>query len=100
VDLAEGHVNALERILNFREPMTVNLGTGTGYSVLEMIKVFEKVSGKNVPYQMVERRAGDIATCFADPSYAKKILAWEAKKGIDVMCEDIWRWQSKNPDGY
>jgi len=100
VDLAQGHVNALDRIENFKEPMTINLGTGTGYSVLEMIQAFEKASGKRVPYQIVERRAGDIATCFADPIYAKKVLNWEAKRGVDEMCEDSWRWQSMNPNGY
>jgi UDP-glucose 4-epimerase len=100
VDLAQGHVNALDRIKNFKEPMTINLGTGNGYSVLEMLEAFERASGKKVPYQIVERRSGDIATCFADPSYAKEILDWEAKKGIDEMCEDTWRWQSKNPNGY
>ena len=100
VDLSRGHVQALERISSFRDPMTINLGTGTGYSVLEMIKAFEKVSGKKVPYKIVPRRAGDIATCFADPSYAKKVLDWEATKTIDEMCKDSWHWQSKNPNGY
>ena len=100
VDLARGHVNALERILSFTEPMTINLGTGNGYSVLEMIKAFERVSGKKVAYKIASRRAGDIATCFADPTYAKEILNWEAEKGIDEMCEDGWRWQSRNPKGY
>ena len=100
VDLAQGHVNALDRIQNFIEPMTINLGTGNGYSVLEMIKSFEKASGKRVPYNIAPRRTGDIATCFADPSYAKEILDWEAIRGIDEMCEDIWRWQSSNPNGY
>ena len=100
VDLAQGHVNALDRIKNFKEPMTINLGTGNGYSVLEMVKAFELASGKKVSYTIVERRAGDIATCFADPAYAKEVLGWEAKKGIAEMCEDVWRWQSKNPNGY
>jgi len=100
VDLAQGHVNALDRIKNFKEPMTINLGTGNGYSVLEMVKAFERASGKNVAYTIVERRTGDIATCFADPAYAKEILSWEAEKGIDEMCEDVWKWQSKNPNGY
>lgn len=100
VDLAEGHLKSLERLENFSEVMTINLGTGNGYSVLDMIKAFEKASGKNVPYQIAPRRAGDIATCFADPSYAKEVLEWEAKKGIDEMCQDTWRWQSKNPSGY
>jgi len=100
VDLAQGHVNALDRIVNFTEPMTINLGTGRGCSVLEMIQAFEKASGKKVSYQIVERRVGDIATCFADPTYAKKVLDWEAKRGITEMCEDSWRWQSNNPNGY
>jgi UDP-glucose 4-epimerase len=99
-DLAKGHVDALNRIKNFNEVMTINLGTGNGYSVLEMVKAFEKASGKKVPYNIAPRRAGDIATCFADPSYAKEILGWEATRGIDEMCEDTWRWQSNNPNGY
>lgn len=100
VDLARGHVNALDRIKNFNEVMTINLGTGNGYSVLEMIKAFEKASGRKVPYEIAQRRTGDIATCFADPAYAKEILDWEAKKGIDEMCIDGWHWQNKNPNGY
>jgi UDP-glucose 4-epimerase len=100
VDLAEGHLKSLERLENFSEVMTINLGTGNGYSVLDMIKAFEKASGKKVPYKIAPRRAGDIATCFADPSYAKGVLEWEAEKGIDEMCQDTWRWQSKNPSGY
>ncbi len=100
VDLAQGHLNAVERIDNFDEVMTINLGTGRGYSVLEMVKAFEKASGKRVPYKIAPRRAGDIATCFADPSYAKEVLDWEAQKGIEEMCQDSWRWQSNNPDGY
>jgi len=100
VDLSEGHLKALERLEDFSEVMTINLGTGNGYSVLEMVHAFEKASGQKVPYKIVERRAGDIATCFAEPAYAKEILGWEAKKGIDEMCEDTWRWQSKNPSGY
>ncbi len=100
MDLAEGHVKALNKIDMISEVMTVNLGTGKGYSVLDMVKAFEKASGKKVPYQIVSRRAGDIAECFADPSYAKKVLDWEAKKSIEEMCEDTWRWQSNNPNGY
>jgi len=100
VDLAQGHLNALERIEKFTEVMTINLGTGKGYSVLDMVKAFEKASGKEVPFCIAPRRAGDIASCYADPSYAKEILGWEAKRGIDEMCEDSWRWQSKNPKGY
>jgi UDP-glucose 4-epimerase len=100
MDLADGHVKALDKIENFTEVMTINLGTGKGYSVLDMVKAFEKASGKKVPYKIAPRRAGDIAKCFADPSYAKEILGWEAKKGIEEMCEDSWRWQEKNPNGY
>lgn len=100
VDLAQGHVNALDKMKNFSEVITINLGTGNGYSVLEMINAFERASGKKVPYQIVQRRAGDIATCFAEPSYAKKVLDWEALRGIDEMCEDSWRWQRNNPEGY
>lgn len=99
-DLADGHVKALEKINSFNEVMTINLGTGTGYSVLDMVKAFEKASGRQVPYKIAPRRAGDIAKCFADPSYAKEILGWEATKGINEMCEDSWRWQSNNPNGY
>ncbi|MFK2823417.1 UDP-glucose 4-epimerase GalE [Arcobacter sp. YIC-80] len=100
VDLGTGHVKALEKIDSIKEVLTVNLGTGNGYSVLDMVKAFEKASGKKVAYKIVDRRAGDIAKCFADPSYAKKVLDWEAKKGISEMCEDTWNWQSKNPNGY
>jgi len=100
VDLAQGHVDALDRLNEFSKVMTINLGTGKGYSVLEMVKAFEKASGRKVPYKIAPRRAGDIATCFADPSYAKEVLGWEAKRGIEEMCEDSWRWQSQNPDGY
>ena len=100
VDLAEGHVKALDKIEDFVKIMTINLGTGTGYSVKDMVKAFEKASGKEVPFCMAPRRAGDIAKCYADPAYAKQILNWEAKKSIDEMCEDSWRWQSFNPNGY
>ena len=100
VDLAAGHVKALEKINSINEVLTVNLGTGNGYSVLDIIKAFENTSGKKVAYKIVDRRAGDIAKCFADPSYAKKTLDWEAKKGIEQMCADTWNWQSNNPNGY
>ncbi len=100
VDLAAGHVKALEKMEILKEVMTVNLGTGKGYSVLDMVQAFERASGKEVPYCIAPRRSGDIATCYADPSYAKETLGWEAKKGIDEMCEDSWRWQSMNPNGY
>jgi len=100
VDLADGHVKALNKISELDDVLTVNLGTGNGYSVLDMVKAFEKASGKKVPYTIAPRRAGDIAKCFADPSYAKEVLGWEAVRGIDEMCEDSWRWQSNNPNGY
>lgn len=100
VDLAQGHVKALQKLDTFDTVLTVNLGTGKGYSVLDMIKAFEKSSGTTIPYQITARRSGDIAECYADPSYAKEVLGWEAVKGIEEMCADSWRWQSKNPHGY
>jgi len=100
VDLAMGHVKALDKIDTFTAVMTINLGTGLGYSVLDMVKAFEKASGKKVPYHIAPRRAGDIAKCYAEPAYAKKVLGWEAEKNIDDMCQDSWRWQSQNPNGY
>ncbi|KAB7892677.1 UDP-glucose 4-epimerase GalE [Poseidonibacter ostreae] len=100
VDLALGHVKALQKIDSIDKVFTVNLGTGNGYSVIDMIKAFQKASGKKVPYKIVDRRPGDIAKCFADPSYANEVLGWEALRGIDQMCEDSWRWQSNNPDGF
>jgi len=100
VDLSLGHVKALQKIDSIDTVLTVNLGTGNGYSVLDMVKAFEKASGKKVAYKIVDRRPGDIAKCFADPSYAKEVLGWEASRGIKQMCEDSWRWQSNNPDGF
>jgi UDP-glucose 4-epimerase len=100
VDLAKGHLKALEKIESINEVLAVNLGTGQGYSVLDMVKAFESASGSKVPYRIAPRRSGDIAKCFADPSYAKEILGWEATKDIDAMCSDTWRWQSQNPNGY
>ena len=101
VDLAEGHVKALDNILEGGKGVQVfNLGTGHGYSVLDIVKAFEKASGKKVPYKIVSRRSGDIATCYSDPSKAKEVLGWEAKRGLAEMCEDSWRWQSQNPNGF
>lgn len=102
VDLAEGHVKAIEYIYKntFDKPLIINLGTGKGYSVLEVVKAFEKVTEQKVPYKIVDRRAGDIAMCFADAQYAKEVLTWEASKDIEEMCRDTWRWQSQNPNGY
>ena len=103
VDLANAHVKAID-YLNAQEtmdkPLITNLGTGIGYSVLDVVKAFEKASGMEVPYKLVERRVGDIAKCYANPSYAKEVLGWEAKKTIEEMCIDSWRWQSNNPNGY
>jgi UDP-glucose 4-epimerase len=100
VDLAKGHVKALQALEDNPQVLTVNLGTGNGYSVFDMVKAFEKASGKDVPYQIVDRRLGDTATCYADPAYAAEKLGWKAECGLDEMCEDTWRWQSQNPDGY
>jgi len=100
VDLAKGHVKALQALEDNPQVLTVNLGTGNGYSVLDMVKAFEKASGKDVPYQIVDRRLGDTATCYADPAYAAEKLGWKAECELDEMCEDTWRWQSQNPDGY
>jgi UDP-glucose 4-epimerase len=99
VDLAKGHLAALQA---FEGPQceAINLGTGRGYSVLEMVEAFERASGRKVPYEIVDRRSGDIAACYADPAKARELLGWEAKHGIDRMCEDTWHWQSKNPEGY
>lgn len=102
VDLAYGHIKVIE-YLNANDnikPLIVNLGTGIGYSVFDVIKAFEKASGKKVPYKLVDRRAGDIAKCFTNPSCAKELLGWVAKRTLDEMCEDSWRWQSNNPNGY
>jgi len=100
MDLAEGHVKALEKIVLDSGLVTYNLGTGKGYSVLEMIAAFEKESGKQIKYKIVDRRPGDIPTCYADPSLAKKELELQAIRGIDEMCADAWKWQSMNPKGY
>jgi UDP-glucose 4-epimerase len=100
MDLAEGHLKALEKLLSDPGLVTYNLGTGKGYSVLEMVAAFEKASGRQVPYQIVGRRPGDIPTCYADPSFAERELGWTACRGIDDMCADAWRWQSMNPKGY
>ena len=100
LDLAKGHVKALQALKDKPQVLIVNLGTGNGYSVLDIVKAFEKASGKNIPYQIVDRRAGDIATCYADPAYAAEKLNWKAEYELDDMCEDTWRWQSQNPDGY
>ncbi|PAV31553.1 UDP-glucose 4-epimerase GalE [Virgibacillus profundi] len=100
VDLALGHLKALERVLSTKGVDAYNLGTGKGYSVLEMVRAFEKASGKTVPYTVASRRLGDAGICYANPQKAKEKLGWQAKRGIDVMCEDAWRWQRNNPNGY
>ena len=100
MDLADGHLKALDRLLNTDGYAVYNLGTGTGYSVFEIINTFEKVSKKKIKYIISKRRLGDIPVCFADPSLAKKELNWSAKYGIEEMCADMWRWQSMNPNGY
>lgn len=101
VDLAEGHVKAVDNILEGNKGVQVfNLGTGVGYSVLDIVKAFNKAYGKELPYKIAPRRAGDIATCYSDPTKAKEVLGWTAKRGIEEMCEDSWRWQSNNPNGF
>jgi UDP-glucose 4-epimerase len=100
VDLAKGHIKALNALENKPKILIVNLGTGNGYSVLDIVKAFEEISGKLVPYEIVKRRPGDIASCYADSTYAEKKLGWSSDNGLKEMCEDTWRWQTLNPDGY
>ena len=100
VDLAVGHVKAIDYILTNPGLDIINLGTGVRYSVLDMVKAFSKACGKELPYEIKPRREGDIAMCYADPAKALKVLGWKAERGLDEMCEDSWRWQSQNPDGY
>jgi UDP-glucose 4-epimerase len=100
VDLAKGHLCALEKLTENPGVVTYNLGTGQGYSVLEMIRAFEKASGKEVSYSIAPRRPGDIAQCYADPSLAARELGWKAERDLDTMCADAWNWQVKNPEGY
>ncbi|MGE6487394.1 UDP-glucose 4-epimerase GalE [Paenisporosarcina sp. NPDC076898] len=100
VDLAKGHLKALEKVMFSNGVDAFNLGTGTGYSVLEIIEAFEKASGINIPYRIVDRRHGDVAICYADSTKAKNELDWIAKRGINEMCQDSWKWQEKNPNGY
>jgi len=99
-DLAAGHLKALEKLTGKVGLVTDNLGTGQGYSVLDMVKEFEKQSGQKVPYKIVPRRSGDVAACYADPAYAAEQLNWRAERGLAEMCRDSWKWQSSNPDGY
>lgn len=100
VDLAKGHIKALEKLDTNSGLVTYNLGTGCGYSVLQLVDAFSKASGQQVPYKIVDRRPGDIATCYANPERANTELGWEAEKGIKEICEDSWRWQKNNPKGY
>ena len=100
VDLALGHLAALRHANRATGAWTCNLGTGKGYSVLEIVRAFERASGRPIPYRIVDRRRGDIACCFADPAAAQALLGWTASRGLDQMCADSWRWQQGNPDGY
>lgn len=100
VDLARGHLAALDALQRHDASFTVNLGTGRGYSVLELVRAFEKASGRPVPYEVVARRPGDVAECYANPARATELLGWQAEYDIERMCKDNWRWQSNNPQGY
>lgn len=100
MDLARGHVKALAALATYNGLMTLNLGTGNGYSVLDVIKAFEKASGRVIPYKIAPRRPGDIAECFADPALAAKTIDWRAALNLDQMCADAWRWQTANPNGF
>ena len=100
VDLARGHLRALEKLSKDPGHVAYNLGTGTGYSVLDMVKAFEQATGMNIKYQFAPRRTGDISTCYADPAKAEKELNWKAEYSIFDMCKDTWRWQQLNPKGY
>ena len=100
VDLAEGHVAALHYLEKKNPSLTANLGTGRGYSVLDAVKAFERASGKRIPVEFAPRRAGDVAACYADAALAARALGWQARFGLDQMCRDVWRWQSRNPAGY
>jgi UDP-glucose 4-epimerase len=100
MDLADGHIKALKKLEADPGLVTYNLGTGKGYSVLDMVDAFAEAAGKKIPYKIVGRRPGDIASCYADPSKAEKELSWKATRGINEMCADTWRWQVNNPNGY
>lgn len=100
MDLAEGHLRALERLAGRARVLTCNLGTGRGYSVLEMVAAFGRAAGRAIPYRFAPRRPGDVAACWADPALAERELGWVARRGLDEMCADAWRWQQQNPEGY
>jgi UDP-glucose 4-epimerase len=99
LDLAEGHVAALRYLLEERRSITANLGTGQGHSVLELVRAFEQASQRNIPLEVVPRRPGDVAACYADPTLAHEQLGWRARRGLAQMCADSWRWQHQNPNG-
>ncbi|MDO8319213.1 UDP-glucose 4-epimerase GalE [Rhodoferax sp.] len=100
VDLALGHLAAVNKLENQGQCFTVNLGTGIGYSVLDVVRAFEQASGKPITRQYSPRRAGDVASCYADPRHAQELLGWQAQRDLATMCQDAWRWQGKNPNGY
>jgi UDP-glucose 4-epimerase len=100
MDLAEGHVAALRHLLEGNGSLTLNLGTGRGTSVLELVHAFARVSGRPVPYEVVGRRSGDVAACWADPSLARQTIGWRARRDLDAMCTDAWRWQTANSNGH
>ncbi|MGN1169743.1 MAG: GDP-mannose 4,6-dehydratase, partial [Acutalibacteraceae bacterium] len=100
VDLALGHIKALEKAMSENGVNIYNLGTGIGYSVLDIVKAFEKASGLKIPYVIAPRRPGDIAECYSDPGKALRELGWKAQRNLDKMCEDSWRWQKNNPNGF
>ena len=100
VDLAKGHVCAIEYAAKHAGAEVINLGTGVGYSVLDMVKAFEKATGREIPYVIAPRRAGDVAECYSDPAKAKELLGWTAEYDLEDMCKDSWKWQSENPNGY
>jgi UDP-glucose 4-epimerase len=101
MDLAEGHLKAIENSMQKKQGVfTFNLGTGNGCSVLDMVKAMEKACGHEIKYKIGDRRPGDIAVCYADPKKAKEELGWEAKRGLEDMCKDLWAWQNKNPNGF
>src|SRR3546814_11384784 len=100
MDWAGAHSDAIDYLEREGRGLTVNLGTGRGVSVLELVRAFAKASGREIPYEIVARRAGDVAEVYADPSLANELLGWRAELGIDAMCRDAWRWQSMNPEGY
>ena len=99
-DLAEGHVAALRYLFDAQRSLTVNLGTGRGYSVLEVVRAYAAASGRDIAYDIAPRRSGDVAACYADPARAAQLLGWHARLGLDRMCADSWRWQSLNPQGF